>query len=79
YWNTFRPIVTSSWDFIEYIPYEQSLAVTVIAPPDMSNSMAMSIQGKYPNVLFDLVIADGDKGSVSDIFNNRVWSSRRFG
>ena len=79
YWNTFRPIVTSSWDFIDYIPYEQSLAVTVITPPDMAASMSEAIQRKYPNVLFDLVITNGDQTGIADVFNNRVWSNRRFG
>ena len=41
YWNTFRPIVTTIWDFINYIPHDRSLAVTVIAPFDMA-TMALA-------------------------------------
>ncbi len=79
YWNTFRPIVTNKWDFIDFIPYEMSLAVTVIAPPDMVSTMTESILGKYPNVTLDLVLAQGDPSSVADVFNNRVWANRRLG
>lgn len=79
YWNTFRPIVTSSWNLIDFIPYEQSLAVTVISPPDMVDSLRQSIQERYPNVLFDLIIVDDEFSIVADILNARVWSSRRFG
>ena len=79
YWNTFRPIVTTNWDFIDYIPYDKSLAVTVVAPPDMLESMSASIQGKYPNILLDVIIANGEPSGAADIFNNRVWSNRRFG
>ena len=56
YWNTFRPTVTTIWDYINYIPYDRSLAVTVIAPPDMADSMTQIIQKQYPNVLFDLIL-----------------------
>lgn len=79
YWNNYRPIVTGAWDLIDHIPYEQSLAATVIAPQDMVDSMTRAIRQKYPNVLFDLVIANGDLSNVAEIFNARVWSNRQFG
>jgi hypothetical protein len=79
YWNTFRPMVTGAWNLIDNIPYEKSLAATVIAPPDMVDSMTLSIREKYPNVLFDLIIANGDLSNVAEIFNSRVWSNNRFG
>ncbi len=79
YWNTYRPIVTSAWNIIEFIPYEQSLAATIIAPPDMVDSMRAAIQERYPNVFFDLIIAGGDMGYIAEIFNSRVWGNRRFG
>ncbi|MBN8620782.1 MAG: hypothetical protein J0L63_17850 [Anaerolineae bacterium] len=79
YWNTFRPIVTSVWDYIKYIPYDRSLAATVIAPPDMAESLREVIQKQYPNVLFDLILTDGDPTSIADILNARVWANRRFG
>ncbi|MEO8611502.1 MAG: hypothetical protein ABI690_26625 [Chloroflexota bacterium] len=79
YWNNFRPIVTGVWDLIDHIPYEQSLAATVIAPPDMVDSMTAAIRKKYPNVVFDLIIANGDLSNVAQIFNERVWANRQFG
>jgi hypothetical protein len=71
--------VTTSWEFIERIPSDKSLAVTVIAPPDMADSMAQAIQKRFPNVLFDLLVAVGDPKSVADTLNARVWSNKRFG
>lgn len=79
YWNTFRPIVTPVWDFIDYIPSDRSLAVTVITPPDMADTMTQIIQKQFPNVLFDLIIAEGDFTNVTDVLNARVWANRRFG
>lgn len=79
YWNTFRPIVTTVWDFINYIPYDRSLAATVITPPDLVESMKQVIQNAYPNVLFDLIITGNTPQTVADVLNARVWSNRRFG
>lgn len=79
YWNQFRPIVATSWDFFSFIPAGRSLAATVISPTDMVETMTQAIQKQYPNVLFDLVIASADLGSVADVLNGRVWSNRRFG
>ncbi|MCB9454004.1 MAG: hypothetical protein H6672_21430 [Anaerolineaceae bacterium] len=79
YWNVFRPLVTTRWDFIEFIPYDHSLGATVIAPPEMAATMTEAIQIKYPNVLFDLLIVNSDRQGVADALNARVWSNRRFG
>ena len=79
YWNQFRPIVTTRWDFIEHIPYSQSLAVTVITPPDSAHLLTDQIQRRWPNVLFDLVLANGDLQHVSDLLAARVRSNRRLG
>jgi hypothetical protein len=79
YWNNFRPMVATIWDYINYIPSDRSLATTVIATPDMADSMREIIQKQYPNVLFDLVLAEGDYANVADVLNARVWGNRRFG
>jgi hypothetical protein len=79
YWNRFRPIVTSTWDFIRHIPNNQSLAVTVIAPPDMIKPMTDVIKTPYPNILFDLIVARGDFSNVGNVLNARVYSNKRFG
>lgn len=78
YWNTFRPIVTNRIDFIRFIPYTQSLAITVIATPDMVDTMSQMIQDQYPNVWFDLIVAD-NLNTVAEVFNNRVLVNQRFG
>lgn len=80
YWNTYRPIVTTIWDFINYIPRDRSLAATVIAPPDLAQSMTDIIQKQYPAVLFDLILTTGDSlDGVAEALNARVWSKQRFG
>jgi hypothetical protein len=79
YWNTFRPMVTTIWNFIDFIPYDRSLAATVIAPPDMVESMTAIIQQQYPNVFFDVIQTGNDAASVGDILNGRVWANRRLG
>jgi hypothetical protein len=78
YWNTFRPIVTTRAEFVEYIPFTRSLAVTVIAPPDLVEAMTQEIQERYPNIWFDLIIAD-DLDRVREVFNERTRVNRRFG
>jgi hypothetical protein len=79
YWGQFRPIVTTAWNFIDFIPNDHSLGVTVITSPDMVDSMRQAIAQQYPNVLLDVIVTDGDLSSVADVFNQRVQSNRRFG
>jgi ADP-heptose:LPS heptosyltransferase len=45
----------------------------------MTQAIAATIQQQYPNVVIDLVVAEGDLTRVAEIFNARVWSDRRFG
>lgn len=78
YWNTFRPVVTTVWNFVEHIPYDRSLAVTVISPPDMVESMKQVIQEQYPNVVFD-VLPITDTLGITETLNARVWANRRLG
>jgi hypothetical protein len=78
YWNTFRPIVTTLPDFIGFVPYDQSVAATIITPPDQAEAMTAVIQDRYPNVRIDLVLTD-DINSVNELFNSRVYANRRFG
>jgi hypothetical protein len=44
----------------------------------MEDMMRVSIEEAYPNVLFDLIVAD-DKTAVQQILNNRVQANARFG
>lgn len=79
YYNTFRPIISPTWNFIDYIHSDKSLGVTVIATPDLAQAMTDAIQKQFPNVLFDLIIAEGDYTNVTEVLNARVWANRRFG
>lgn len=79
YWQQFRPIVTTAWNFVDFIPNDKSLGVTVITPPDMVDSMRQAIAQQYPNVLLDVIVAEGDFTSVTEVLNQRVQSNRRFG
>jgi hypothetical protein len=79
YWNTFRPIVTTAWNFISYIPYDRSLAVTLITPFDMAGSMVSIIKGQYRNIVLDLIVAGQDQEALANTLNARVWSNRPLG
>jgi hypothetical protein len=78
YWNQFRPIVTTDISLVDLIDHQKSLAVTVISPPDAVIAMTQRIQQQYPNVWFDLIVAE-DKQGVANIFNDRVHLNQRFG
>lgn len=78
YWNAFRPIVTSFSELIGYIPNARSLGATVIVTPDLVDVMRITVQQAYPNVYFDLVIAQ-DVDAMRELFNERVRVNRRFG
>ena len=78
YWNLFRPMVTTRSELIDFIPNTKSLAVTVITPAEMVDTMRLAIASRYPNVWFDLIVAD-DINDVRDTLNQRVRVNRRFG
>jgi hypothetical protein len=80
YWDRFRPIVTTSTDFIGFFTYDKSLAATIIAPPAALDAMKTAILEKYPNVLIDPIVAVGsDLSSVINVFTKRVYLNQRFG
>jgi hypothetical protein len=78
YWDVFRPIVTPMIELIEHIPSDRSLAATVITPPGLVETMRQAIQVRYPNVYFDLIIAE-EQAQVAGVFAQRVETNRRFG
>jgi hypothetical protein len=79
YWNRYRPIVTTGWNFMSLIPNTRSLAATIIAPPDVVDSVKHTLVKQYPNVYLDIILASGDLGNVANVLNGRVWANRRFG
>lgn len=77
YWELFRPIVTTHIDLIDFFQSDKSLAATVIAPPQYVDIMTERIKDRYPNVWFDLIVADS-RQDVGDILNERVERNQRF-
>jgi hypothetical protein len=77
YWERFRPIVTTDLRLIEFFMSDSSLALTVIAPPHLVDSVTVQIQEAYPNVWFDLIVAE-KRQDVGDILNERVQRGQRF-
>ncbi len=78
YWNVFRPVVVTDTNLIEFIPNDRSLAVTVISPPELVDTMTSLIQERYPNVFLDLVISE-DTSEIAALFNERARRGLRFG
>ncbi|HLY25212.1 MAG TPA: hypothetical protein VKQ72_02660, partial [Aggregatilineales bacterium] len=78
YYDKFRPTVLSATDFIAYIPTSKSLATTVLATPDLVDYMSHHIKDRWPNVYFDLIVAE-DATKVAGTLADRVTSGRRFG
>ncbi|MCL4246734.1 MAG: hypothetical protein KJ065_01140 [Anaerolineae bacterium] len=78
YWERFRPIVTTDLSLVDYIPFEQSAAITVISPPELMGTLRRAVTLPYPNAYLDLIEAV-DLGTVARIFDNRVVVNRRFG
>ena len=77
YWQLFRPIVTSDLSLLDHIGSENSLATTVIAPPQSIQFMTERIKDRFPNVWFDLIVAESRR-DVGDILNERVQRNQRF-
>ncbi len=78
YWDKYRPTVLSATDFIAYLPTTRSLATTVLSTPDLVDYMSHHIKDRWPNVYFDLIVAE-DTGTIADALAQRVTSGRRFG
>ncbi|MCK6580999.1 MAG: hypothetical protein L6Q98_23140 [Anaerolineae bacterium] len=78
YWDLFHPMVTTLTELIDFIPGSQSLAVTVIAAPDLVETMQRAIRDRFRYVYFDLVVADNPV-RVKEVFDGRVQLGLRFG
>jgi hypothetical protein len=78
YYNTFRPMVTTLPELIQYVPPTLSLAVTIFALADTAEVIENSLRARYPNLWLDLIIAD-DVDRVRMLLNQRVRQNLRFG
>jgi hypothetical protein len=79
YWSAFRPIVTTLADFINFFTPDRSLATTVIATPDTVELMTQVISDPYPNILFDLIVAEGTLDTIAQLLNDRAQRNAPFG
>lgn len=81
YWEQFRPIVTTRVDYFDMMPYDKSLAVTLIIPQDQRDAVEQEIRAKYPNTYIDTIALESDATleRVARIFEMRAQVGRRFG
>ncbi len=78
YWQTFRPMIVTNLDLIQYIPTDRSLAVTVLARSDTIDYMNAQIRDAWPNIWYDPVIADTLEG-MTQVLNWRADALSPFG
>lgn len=78
YWERFRPVLMTIPDFINFLPGDSSLAVTVITSPDLVDFMNERIVRRWPNVWMDNIVANSPR-EIEEILNSRVAVGRRFG
>lgn len=78
YWERFKPTLMTIMDFINFLPKQRSLAVTVITTPEAVDLMNDQIARRWANVYMDMVVAT-DGREVEEQLNSRVAAGRRFG
>jgi hypothetical protein len=78
YYERFRPIVTTDISLIDWVPFAQSAAITIISPPELMETLRLAAALPYPNAYLDLIEASS-RENVARIFNDRVSVDRRFG
>jgi hypothetical protein len=78
YYEKFRPTVITNADFIESLPYQRSLALTILATPDMGDYTQNQITQRWGNVQIDLITATTET-RLATILNQRVKTDKRFG
>ncbi len=78
YWTRFRPVLLDQPDFIQWMPYSKTLAVTVISSPAQVEAMNALLRDPWPNIWYDLVVVES-AAALAEIFAQRVAAGRRFG
>lgn len=73
YWKNFNPIVTTSADFIRYLPSDESLLLTILAEPESVDSLIAVIKSLRDDTTtyYDLITVEDDQ-LLGDIFHRRV-------
>ena len=78
YWSRFQPTLMTVPEFINFLPKEISLAVTIISTPEAVDLMNDQVARRWQNVYFDLVVASTAR-ELEELLNSRVAVGRRFG
>ncbi len=78
YWLRFHPVLLDNTDLIPLLPYDKSLAITVIATPDMIEQMNAQIRERWPTAWYDLIVVQ-TPDELGEVFAQRVTVGRRFG
>ena len=82
YWESFRPIVTTQTAFFGMMPWEKSLAITLMVSAVRRFEAEAFVRENYPNAYLDIiVIREGETTpeQISRVFQLRVDTGRRFG
>lgn len=78
YWQRFQPIVASGWELLNYIPAENSVAVTLLARPDTAEYASGQIGALRGDAHLDAIVAN-DLATMEVILTSRAESGQRFG
>ncbi|PJF40669.1 MAG: hypothetical protein D6737_16830 [Chloroflexi bacterium] len=79
YWNRFRPIVISDYEFLRLIPAgEFSIVVTVIAGRDRVQQLGVDLARIHPDAQYDPILAD-DFAATREMLNLRAQLNQPFG
>ncbi len=78
YWMRFQPLVTDDPQFLKYLPAGASVAVTLLAQPEMVERAQREIAACRSDVEMDIVVAD-DLPTMEATLNARARAGRPFG
>jgi hypothetical protein len=77
YWRRFQPVLMSTIDFINFLPFSSSLAVTTINQTSDGDPYKDLITATWRNVWIDSILIDSPT-ALDDIFRLRVENGLRF-
>jgi len=78
YWDKFRPTLINDLDYIDRLPQEKSLALTIITPPENELILRDEVTPRWRYVLLD-VIPVGQAGELGAVLDARVSANARLG
>jgi len=78
YWERFKPTLMTIYDFINFLPDDNSLAATIITTPDKVDLMNDQIAKRWTNVYMDMIVVSETR-QLEELLNSRVAVGRRFG